>query len=104
MAVATVVILLALFSPTFCSVSVPQSCGECLSQPDTLIRKLKETVHDLSGTSKKDRHEVIFDDYHLIDPAPSSKAAINTGPIEHGTPLRPYIPQPMPPSHPKNVP
>ncbi|XP_068657644.1 uncharacterized protein [Aristolochia californica] len=104
MAVATIVILLVLFSPTSFAGFVPRSCGECVLQPNTLKRKLKENNYDLNGRSKRDRHEVSFEDYHLIDPAPSSKAAIKTGPIEHGSPFRPYIPQPTPPSHPKNGP
>lgn len=42
-----------------------------------------------------------LDDYHPIDPVPSSKASIKPGPIEHGTPLNPFIPKrPPPPSSP----
>ncbi|KAG9439996.1 hypothetical protein H6P81_020161 [Aristolochia fimbriata] len=103
MAVATVVIFLALFSPTSFSGSVPQSCGECVSQANT--KKPKENaMYDLKSSSKRDGREVIFEDYHLIDPAPSSKAAIKTGPVEHGSPFRPYIPPATPPSHPKKGP
>ncbi|KAL4181639.1 hypothetical protein AMTRI_Chr12g238330 [Amborella trichopoda] len=47
--------------------------------------------------------DVYLEDYHRFDPAPSSKAAIKTGPIEHGTPLIPYIPKPTPPGHPKHA-
>ncbi|XP_031479154.1 uncharacterized protein LOC116249979 isoform X2 [Nymphaea colorata] len=52
----------------------------------TKNRKLKE---DLSMIS--------MEDYHPIDPVPTSKATVKSGPIEHGTPLIPYIPQPAPP-------
>lgn len=36
-------------------------------------------------------------DYHRIDPAPSSKASIRHGPIQHDAPLGPYIPKPPSP-------
>lgn len=53
--------------------------------------------------SNKKRHaggNVNLDDYHPIDPVPSSKTSIKPGPIQHGTPLNPYIPRPSPPGHP----
>lgn len=40
------------------------------------------------------------EDYNPIDPVPSSKASIKPGPIEHGTPLNPYIPKLSPPPTP----
>lgn len=43
---------------------------------------------------------VDVEDYHPIDPVPSSKASIKPGPIEHGSPLIPYIPKPSPPDVP----
>ncbi|KAL6645614.1 hypothetical protein ACP70R_017222 [Stipagrostis hirtigluma subsp. patula] len=44
------------------------------------------------------------DDYQPVDPSPSTKAAIRAGPIEHGTPILPYIPQyPPPPAHPEDI-
>ena len=51
----------------------------------------------------KQRHagNVNLDDYHPIDPAPSSKASIKPGPIEHSAPIIPYIPKPSPPQHPR---
>ncbi|KAJ6675922.1 hypothetical protein OIU85_012014 [Salix viminalis] len=59
----------------------------------TTSRKLKTNAHDV----------VNLEDYHPIDPVPSSKAIIRPGPIVHGTPLNPYIPKPSPPGpgHPK---
>ncbi|XP_076929815.1 uncharacterized protein LOC143594375 [Bidens hawaiensis] len=57
-------------------------------------RKLKDYTHDESDTGNMDVY-----DYLPNDPVPSSKAAsIRPGPIEHGTPLMPYIPKPAPPS------
>lgn len=38
------------------------------------------------------------EDYPHFDPTPNSKASIKNGPIEHGTPLMPYIPRPTPPA------
>ncbi|KAL7605674.1 uncharacterized protein LOC111886989 [Lactuca sativa] len=57
-------------------------------------RKLKEdNIHDESGDGNVDIY-----DYVPNDPVPSSKAAaLRPGPIEHGTPLMPYIPKPSPP-------
>ncbi|CAK9177557.1 unnamed protein product, partial [Ilex paraguariensis] len=43
-----------------------------------------------------------LEDYHPIDPVPSSKASVRPGPIQHGTPLMPYIPKPSPPGNPKH--
>ncbi|CAB69836.1 putative protein [Arabidopsis thaliana] len=38
-------------------------------------------------------------DYNFpVDPTPTTKASIKPGPIEHGTPLNPYIPKPPSPS------
>ncbi|KAF5739452.1 hypothetical protein HS088_TW12G00658 [Tripterygium wilfordii] len=62
-------------------------------------RKLKE----LSTDGKSINSNLNLDDYHPIDPVPSSKASIRPGPIEHGTPLNPFIPKPSPPSHPKDA-
>lgn len=44
---------------------------------------------------------VNLEDYHPIDPVPSSKASLKPGPIQHGSPLIPFIPKPSPPGHPK---
>ncbi|KAF4388773.1 hypothetical protein G4B88_019050 [Cannabis sativa] len=41
-----------------------------------------------------------MEDYGPIDPVPSSKASIRPGPIEHGSPIIPYIPKPSPPPNP----
>ncbi|CAL9049983.1 unnamed protein product [Musa banksii] len=52
--------------------------------------------------STKDSTSMNVEDYPSFDPAPSSKATIKTGPIEHGIPLMPYIPRPTPPGHRKH--
>ncbi|OMO70723.1 hypothetical protein COLO4_28524 [Corchorus olitorius] len=57
-------------------------------------RKLKAIGYHPSKGKKKN---VDVDDYGRIDPVPSSKASIKPGPIEHGSPLIPYIPKPSPP-------
>lgn len=36
-----------------------------------------------------------LEDYNFpVDPSPTTKASIKPGPIEHGSPLNPYIPKP----------
>ncbi|XP_041025324.1 uncharacterized protein LOC121265702 [Juglans microcarpa x Juglans regia] len=72
----------------------------------TASRRLKDNDHN-SRSEKKHRQigrDVNLDDYHPIDPVPSSKAFFKPGPIEHGTdPLMPYIPRPSrPPTPPEN--
>ncbi|GAV70487.1 hypothetical protein CFOL_v3_13985 [Cephalotus follicularis] len=62
-------------------------------------RNLKEINGFDPGADEKELGDVSVDDYHPIDPVPSSKASIKTGPIEHGRPLIPYIPRPSPPGH-----
>ncbi|CAK7347448.1 unnamed protein product [Dovyalis caffra] len=61
-------------------------------------RKLKDNGYNPNGDVKSNAQNVNLEDYHPIDPVPSSKASIKPGPIEHGTPLNPYIPKPSPPS------
>ncbi|EEF52298.1 uncharacterized protein LOC8288506 [Ricinus communis] len=61
-------------------------------------RKLKENNYYPSTDKKGDTSLLNLDDYHPIDPVPSSKASIKPGPIEHGTPLNPFIPKPSAPS------
>ncbi|WRX30965.1 hypothetical protein QQP08_023452 [Theobroma cacao] len=60
-------------------------------------RKLKGNGYNLINEKKTN---VDLEDYHPIDPVPSSKASIKPGPIEHGSPLIPFIPKPSPPAHP----
>ncbi|KAI4375052.1 hypothetical protein MLD38_012966 [Melastoma candidum] len=43
---------------------------------------------------------VSLEDYQPADPSPSSKASVKPGPIEHGAPLLPYMPNPAPPAGP----
>ncbi|KAH9606178.1 hypothetical protein KSS87_009508 [Heliosperma pusillum] len=66
-------------------------------------RLLKETG---DGHAIDDGHDdtVSLEDYRPNDPSPSSKASVRPRPIEHGSPLLPYIPtpKPSPPSHSDN--
>ncbi|KAK1560700.1 hypothetical protein Q3G72_029852 [Acer saccharum] len=50
---------------------------------------------------KNNKGSVNLDDYRPNDPVPGS-SAVTSGPIEHGTPLMPYIPK-RPPYQPGNV-
>ncbi|KAK6115788.1 hypothetical protein DH2020_008057 [Rehmannia glutinosa] len=60
----------------------------------TKRRKLKGNI---DPSSKNEDDAVNLEDYRPIDPVPSSTASIRPGPIQHGTPLMPYIPEPSPP-------
>ncbi|XP_021903357.1 uncharacterized protein LOC110818707 [Carica papaya] len=67
-------------------------------------RKLKEKCY-YSGspsTYKKNNpaDKLDLEDYHPIDPTPTTKTSVRPGPIEHGSPLIPYIPKPSPPPGP----
>ncbi|XP_062213534.1 uncharacterized protein LOC133914448 [Phragmites australis] len=67
-------------------------------------RRLKERY---TSTVRKTRglEKTRTDDYQPVDPSPSSKATIRPGPIEHGTPILPYVPRyPPPTGHPKDTP
>ncbi|KAF3446565.1 hypothetical protein FNV43_RR11745 [Rhamnella rubrinervis] len=70
------------------------------SMKKAISRKLKENGHNPSMQKTVDMRMVNLEDYHPIDPVPSSKASIKPGPIEHGSPIIPYIPKPSPPGHP----
>ncbi|XP_031119701.1 uncharacterized protein LOC116022928 [Ipomoea triloba] len=59
-------------------------------------RKLKEYGGHVPGLGESGMDKVNLEDYQPIDPVPSSKTSIKPGPIQHGTPLMPYIPQPQP--------
>ncbi|XP_016571482.1 uncharacterized protein LOC107869459 isoform X2 [Capsicum annuum] len=68
-------------------------------------RKLQSNLQDNGyGPSTVDEGEagkINLEDYrHPMDPVPSSKASVRPGPIEHGTPLMPYIPKQPPPPPP----
>ncbi|KAK8492266.1 hypothetical protein V6N13_003408 [Hibiscus sabdariffa] len=71
------------------------------------VSSIKRTSRKLKRNgyipSNKRKGEVDLEDYHhRIDPVPSSKASIKHGPIEHGSPLNPFIPKLVsPPGHPE---
>ncbi|KAL5071812.1 hypothetical protein RYX36_022699 [Vicia faba] len=60
-------------------------------------RKLKENVNRIKSNEKGDTG-VSLEDYNPIDPIPGGAKNVNAGPIEHGTPLMPFIPKSPPPS------
>ncbi|XP_022156704.1 uncharacterized protein LOC111023285 [Momordica charantia] len=67
-----------------------------------LNRKLKLQDKQHSSPMRRNTHtgDVNLYDYRPVDPVPSSKRSIKHGPIEHGSPLIPYIPNPSPsPQH-----
>ncbi|CAA2988796.1 uncharacterized protein LOC111391075 isoform X2 [Olea europaea var. sylvestris] len=59
-------------------------------------RKLKEN-YKTPPSDQDDAGNASLEDYRPIDPVPSSKASVRPGPIQHGTPLMPYIPWSAPP-------
>ncbi|XP_009591082.1 uncharacterized protein LOC107762507 [Nicotiana tabacum] len=61
-------------------------------------RKLQGNGYGPS-TDEGDMGKIYLEDYRRIDPVPSSKASVRPGPIQHGTPLMPYVPK-QPPSPP----
>lgn len=68
-------------------------------------RRLKERGYAFTNRKIRGLENVRTDDYQPVDPSPSSKATIRAGPIEHGTPLLPYVPRyTPPPGHPKDMP
>ncbi|KAI5393256.1 uncharacterized protein LOC127092362 [Lathyrus oleraceus] len=66
--------------------------------PIAVSRKLKENVKRIKGNEKGDIGDrVSLEDYNPIDPTPGGAKNVNAGPIEHGTPLMPFIPKSPPP-------
>lgn len=65
---------------------------------DLFFLKLQESGYNFGFAKKSQVGDVNLDDYHPIDPVPSSKTSVRAGPIEHGTPVIPYIPRPSPPT------
>ncbi|XP_047952163.1 uncharacterized protein LOC125197465 isoform X3 [Salvia hispanica] len=63
----------------------------------TKRRKVKQQGIDHPSKVADVEGSAHLEDYHPIDPTPSSTASIRHGPIQHGTPLMPYIPEPSPP-------
>nr|GMD96381.1 Unconventional myosin-VIIb like [Ipomoea batatas] len=60
-------------------------------------RKLMKDASNAQSAYNGDGGKAYTDDYGPIDPVPNSKASVRPGPIQHGTPLMPYIPIPSPP-------
>lgn len=58
----------------------------------------QENVKRIKGNEKGDIGDrVSLEDYNPIDPTPGGAKNVNAGPIEHGTPLMPFIPKSPPP-------
>lgn len=60
---------------------------------------LQERSQRMRADRAHDLGRIETEDYPPFDPSPNSKAMVKAGPIEHGTPLMPYIPRPTPPLH-----
>lgn len=87
--------------------SFPDGTFSCYCNVPSIMSWLlvlsQERHYDVSTTLKnRELGSINQEDYPRFDPSPSSKAAINSGPIEHGTPLMPYVPRVTPPAHPRH--
>ncbi|KAG6400343.1 hypothetical protein SASPL_137169 [Salvia splendens] len=71
-----------------------ESRGSNAMTPVLKSRKLKESREP--PTPDEDDPRLNLEDYRSIDPVPNSKASIRPGPVQHGTPLMPYLPNPSP--------
>lgn len=59
---------------------------------------VQENVKRIKSNEKGDTGDrVSLEDYNPIDPIPGGAKNVNPGPIEHGTPLMPFIPKSPPP-------
>jgi hypothetical protein len=59
----------------------------------------QENVHRIESNERVNiGDQVTLEDYNPIDPSPDVAKNVNPGPIQHGTPLMPFIPKPSPPS------
>ncbi|XP_010556438.1 PREDICTED: uncharacterized protein LOC104825767 [Tarenaya hassleriana] len=68
-------------------------------------KNLKETSRNGKPNTlgSENKGEFNEEDYGPVDPSPTTKASIRPGPIQHGTPLNPYIPKPpSSPTHPRD--
>ncbi|KAJ1404469.1 hypothetical protein SESBI_26569 [Sesbania bispinosa] len=100
--VATTLTFFSFLSPTGASCFPDLVATSCDDDDDkiTLIagnRKLKENGNSIRSNNKGD---VTLEDYRPIDPSPCTSSSLHPGPIEHGTPLNPFIPKPSPPNAP----
>ncbi|KAK0583146.1 hypothetical protein LWI29_033812 [Acer saccharum] len=76
------------------------ACGMCITRSLRLMTSFI-TIEGRNSPRKNNKGSVNLDDYRPNDPVPGS-SAVTSGPIEHGTPLMPYIPK-RPPYQPGNV-
>ncbi|XP_020242150.1 uncharacterized protein LOC109820421 isoform X2 [Asparagus officinalis] len=92
-------LILLSFTVSALIVSKSNSIADCRGAAAVINnRKLKERSYDAC----RDVGSINKEDYPRSDPSPNSKAAISSGPIEHGTPLMPYVPRATPPAHPRH--
>ncbi|KAJ0076780.1 hypothetical protein Patl1_35347 [Pistacia atlantica] len=68
---------------------------------DSLSYLISQVQEGSNTWSKINQDHMNLEDYQPVDPTPRSSAAITSGPIEHGTPVMPYIPKLTPPNSPQ---
>ncbi|KAL7085294.1 hypothetical protein ACP275_14G273600 [Erythranthe tilingii] len=69
---------------------------DCRKAKTTITIKRRNLIK-LNLGEEDQNNNVKLEDYGVIDPVPSTTTSIRPGPIQHGTPLLPYIPEPSPP-------
>ncbi|CAI8606254.1 unnamed protein product [Vicia faba] len=85
--------------PSRFSDTVAKKCVDETTPIAASARKLKETVNRIKSNEKGDTGDRIsLEDYNPVDPIPGGAKNVDPGPIEHGTPLMPFIPKSPPPS------
>ncbi|XP_004499009.1 uncharacterized protein [Cicer arietinum] len=84
-------------SPSWIPDLIGTKCDD-KTTPIATSRKLKENVGMSSDETGDISDHVTLEDYSPIDPSPGAAKNVKAGPIEHGTPLMPFIPKPPPPS------
>ncbi|XP_047161164.1 uncharacterized protein LOC124831273 [Vigna umbellata] len=72
---------------------IETNSGDKATRIAAVSRKLKENGN---RNNIGDMGEVSLTDYD-VDPVPTSSKFLEPGPIQHGSPLNPYIPKPPPP-------
>ncbi|KAL8030073.1 hypothetical protein ABFX02_14G264300 [Erythranthe guttata] len=77
---------------------------DCRKAKTTITIKRRNLNKVNIGEEDNNNNNVQLEDYGVIDPVPSTTTSVRPGPIQHGTPLLPFIPEPSPPpTHPDQL-
>ncbi|KAL9143850.1 hypothetical protein ABFS82_14G260900 [Erythranthe guttata] len=102
-------LLLAIGTPSFIYLAYSSNARttsnpeDCRKGKTTITIKRRNLIKVNIG-EEDNNNDVQLEDYGVIDPVPSTTTSIRPGPIQHGTPLLPFIPEPSPPpTHPDQL-